>query len=91
MSGFKGIQNTEGRTPGTPNKVTAKVRESFATLLENNLDRFQEDLNALKPSERLSVILHVAKFVIPILKAVEVTDNGERERPQVIIDMSKWK
>ena len=91
MNGFKGLQNTEGRTPGTPNKVTAKVRESFATLLENNLTTLQNDLNDLKPIERIKVLIDLANFIIPKMRSIEVSDNVERERSQVIIDMSKWK
>ena len=91
MNGFKGIQNKEGRSIGTPNKVTAKVRESFATLLENNLVRLQDDIDSLKPAERLNLILQVAKFVIPTLKAIEVQDNGERERTPLVINMAEWK
>ena len=89
MSGFKGIR-ADGRPKGTPNKNTTKVRDSFACLLENNIDRLQDDIDGLKPAERLNLLLQVAKFVIPTLKAIEVQDNGERERPQVIIDMSTW-
>lgn len=89
MGTFKGIQNTEGRAPGTPNKVTAKVRESFTFLLENNLSTLQSDLDSLKPIERLKILCELASFIIPKMKAIEVTALHEREKTKPII--IEWK
>lgn len=92
MSGFKGIQNKEGRTIGTPNKVTTKVKESFSLLLENNLDSLQSDLDSLKPIDRLRILIEITGFLIPKMKAIDVSGIQEREAVQpLIIDMSKWK
>ena len=89
MNGFKGIQNTEGRAPGTPKKVTAKVRESFTFLLENNLSTLQSDLDSLKPIERLKILCELASFIIPKMKAIEVTALHEREKTKPIV--IEWK
>jgi len=92
MSGFKGVINKEGRTLGSQNKVTTKVKESFSLLLENNLDSLQSDLDSLKPVERLKIIIEIAGFLIPKMKAIDVSGIHEREAVQpLIIDMSKWK
>lgn len=90
MSGFKGIQNTNGRPKGAVNVSTAKVRESFSMLLENNLSTLQRDLDSLKPGERLRIILELASFLIPKMKAVEVTNVENESYKPIIIDMSKW-
>lgn len=73
---FKGKINLEGRKPGTPNKVTHVVRETFGILLETNLEQLQKDLDVLKPYERIRVILELAKFVVPTLKAIEVDNTS---------------
>jgi hypothetical protein len=68
---FKGTINTEGRKKGTPNKVTSEVKEAFSKLLENNIEKLQADIDKLEPKQRLDVILQIAKFIIPTMKAVE--------------------
>ena len=64
------------------NKVSQDMRESFLELLQNNLPQMQEDLNELKPYERVKIILDIASYCIPRLKAVEVkTDNSSEVQP----------
>ena len=68
----KGHTNNKlGRPKGTPNKITAELREQFKQLLENNLDKMQNDIDQLDPKDRLKVMLELSKFVIPTLKATE--------------------
>ena len=62
---------TGGRKAGTPNKVTSEVREQFQHLLENNIDKMQNDIEQLEPKDRLKVMIELSKFVIPTLKATE--------------------
>lgn len=76
MAGFKGTRNEKGRPKGTPNKETAQVRESFKLLVENNIDTLQTDLDSLKPIERIKVIIDLAKFVMPTLKAIDHTEKN---------------
>ena len=65
---------TGGRSIGTLNKDTAEIRNSFKNLIENNLEQIQKDFKELDPKDRIKAILDLAKFVIPLLKAVEVND-----------------
>ena len=79
---FRGTINTEGRPKGTPNKATAEVRKAFQSLVENNLPQLEKDLKQLEPRERINAILGIAKFVLPQLKATEITDrSAERVQP----------
>lgn len=64
-------QKFGGRTKGTSNKDTTDIRASFQSLIENNINTLQDDIKALKPSERIKVIIDLAKFVLPTLKAIE--------------------
>ena len=57
---------------GTPNKATESVRSAFKLLVENNLKQMQSDIDSLEPKDRLSVIVALAKFLIPTIKAVDV-------------------
>ena len=73
-------QKFGGRTAGTSNKTTAEVREAFATLLQNNFDKIQRDIDLLEPKERISTILQIAKFVIPVLRSVDVMQQEQQEQ-----------
>jgi hypothetical protein len=71
--GFKGTINTNGRPTGTPNKITAEVRTAFLLLLEKNIPQLQDDINSLEPFQRIKIIIELSKFVIPTIKAVELS------------------
>ena len=70
---------------GTPNRVTNEVRESLRQLLETNLTTIQEDITALEPKDRVKVLLELAKFVIPTLKATELTQKEDFKTIEVKI------
>ena len=76
-----------GRTTGTPNQNTAEVREKFSLLLENNFDKIQSDIDLLEPKDRIKILLELAKFVVPTLKATELTIGNENEFNPVIINL----
>lgn len=73
-----------GRTPGSKNKVTQKIRESFSDLINNNLEKLQSDLNEIEPKDRLRIIIDMASYVIPKLKAVEVTRDATSDNADMI-------
>lgn len=84
-----------GRTKGTPNKMTNEIRERFQTLLNDNLDKMQSDLDALEPKERLKTLLELANYVLPKLRTIDVNEIGSDEendyfRP-VIINLGTGK
>ncbi len=83
-------QKFGGRTAGTSNIKTAEIREAFSLLLENNIDKIQNDIDLLEPKERIRVLLDLATFIIPKMKSVELLQQ-EQEQKSIIIDMSKWK
>lgn len=69
---FKGTPNTNGRPKGSTNKATNKVRKAFTLLVENNLEKMQEDLISLDPKDRIKLMLEMSSFIIPKLKSVEM-------------------
>jgi hypothetical protein len=66
---------TGGRTKGTPNKTTSEIREHYQSLITSNLDLLDNDLKALEPVQRLKMIIELSKFVLPTLKATDLTVN----------------
>ena len=66
-----------GTRKGVGNRVNHEVRKSFQLLVENNLERLQNDLDELEPKDRIKIILEMAKFILPTLQAVSVDDLRE--------------
>lgn len=80
----KGHKMATGRPKGAANKSTEIVRKSVASLLENNLENLQNDLDKMQPKDRVFALLQFLKFHIPTQKAVEVTDVSFDSRTEWI-------
>ena len=81
---FRGTPNTNGRPKGSSNKTTNKVKEAFTNLLENNLERLQDDLDSLDPKDRLKIILELASYTTPKLRAVEMTADIQNDNKDLL-------
>lgn len=57
--------NPKGRPLGSSNKVTKDIIENFATLLQDNLEQLQEDLEQLNPKDRIKYLIDIAKIILP--------------------------
>ena len=75
--------NKNGRPKGTPNKTTSEIRKAFQTLVSNNIDTLQNDLNLLEPEKRISYIIKFAEFIIPKLQSLNVENQIELEYKQL--------
>jgi hypothetical protein len=82
---------TGGRTPGAVNKTTKEIREHFQNLVSSNLEQLDNDLKSLEPLQRLKMIIELSKFVVPTLKATELTTGSENNFKPIVINMSEWK
>lgn len=71
-------KKTGGRDKGTLNKTTAEIREKFTLLIECNFNKLQTDIDLLEPKDRIKTILELAKFVLPTLKATDLTLESEQ-------------
>ena len=78
------------RKKGIPNKITAKVKERLATIIDEAMDSI--DVEKLTIAERLKLIQIGLQYVIPRLKQVEdVSENMPNEFQIEIIDsLSKY-
>ena len=83
---FKGTPNRNGRKAGIPNKVTTKIRDAFSKLIEDNLEGLENDLKSLKHSDRIKFIIDLASFIVPRLKAIEVTNNDVTDNHSELIN-----
>lgn len=85
MARPKGEEKKGGRVAGTPNKDVQGIRNAFQLLVEDNLSQLQEDLDSLKPIDRMTMIKEFAKFCIPTLKAVDFQGEIKTTQRQPIV------
>jgi len=81
---FKKGNQLGGRSKGSLNKVSQPIRENFLEILENNMENIQSDLDALEPRDRLKLLVDIAGYCIPKLKAVEIKEPQEKMSIPVI-------
>ncbi len=67
-------KKTGGRQKGTPNKSTSTIREAIAAQWQRYQEsgQFQEDIDALDPATRASVMEKFAQYVSPKMKSMDV-------------------
>ncbi|MCI2228977.1 hypothetical protein MC378_07345 [Polaribacter sp. MSW13] len=82
----KGIK-TGGRKKGVQNKDTSEIRKNFQSLIENNLETLQSDLKQLEPKDRIKAILDLSRFVLPTLKATELSTSTNGNINPVVISL----
>jgi hypothetical protein len=80
-------QKFGGRTKGTPNRTTTEIRQNFQLLIENNLETLESDLKELEPKDRIKAILELSKFVLPILRATELSTTTDNKFQPIMISL----
>jgi hypothetical protein len=78
---FKGIRNENGRPVGSKNKSTILVKNTIASILDDNVELFKEKLLLLNDKDFVKAYMDLAKYVMPAMKAVEVNDVTENNIP----------
>ena len=84
--------NLGGRTKGSKNKTTEKIRDTFLHFIEDNLERMQEDFNLLEPRDRFRYLFEMSKFILLSLKSIEfgnVLDTLTEDEFQEVIEKIK--
>lgn len=78
------------RPKGSPNKITSKVKEKLATIIDEAMDSI--DIKTMTKAERLKLIQIGVQYIIPRLKQVEeIKDEEPRSfQIEVIDSLSKY-
>ena len=79
--------NKAGRPKGSMNKATAEIRERYLNLIENNFEQLETDLRTLKANERIKAIIELSKFILPTLKATEMSLSNETKFQAIEIEL----
>ena len=78
---FKGVRNENGRPLGSKNKSTVLIKNTIASILDDNVELFKEKLLQLNDKDFVRAYMNLVKYVIPTMKAVEVNDVSEDNVP----------
>ncbi len=79
---MKGLK-TGGRQKGTPNKITAEVRDFLASLVSDNADLIQQDFRNMTTEQRMNFLPKILPYIVPKQKPV----SDEEERQQASLDL----
>jgi actin-like ATPase involved in cell morphogenesis len=66
----RGIK-TGGRVHGTPNRITAEMREALKTILNNEIEILPQLLEKMKPDKRAEILSRLLPFVMPKNYSIE--------------------
>jgi hypothetical protein len=67
--------------------VTTEIRNKYLQLIENNIEQLEQDLQTLKASEGVKAIIELSKFILPILKATEMSLSNETKFQVIEIEL----
>ena len=65
MSREIGSLKTGGRQKGTPNKVSAELKEWVQSVIDSNKKQFETDLQVVEPEKRLAMLEKLLQYVLP--------------------------
>lgn len=71
-----------GRVAGQPNKVTTKVREILAGLIDEyySSEAFRQDLMELEPKDRIQAIEKFTSYITPKLQSTTLDVASETKK-----------
>lgn len=68
-----------GRQKGTPNKITRDLKQWVSDVLNNNREKFEEDLRELLPFERVKVLSSMFNYFLPKQQSISIEEQIETE------------
>jgi hypothetical protein len=81
--------NPKGRKEGQPNVTTKATREAFQLLVDRNFDSLEKWIQTVAaddPHKAFGMVMDLASFCVPKLKAIEVT--GTMTMPTVTVNLA---
>lgn len=82
MTFVKGVSgNPKGKPIGTKSRTTKELRARLQSIIDNNLDSIEEDLQALEPKERIQCLEKLIRYVLPTMQSMEFRGELESKTP----------
>jgi len=67
-----------GRPKGTPNRITAELRDWISYFIHDNKEKIQEDFDSLTPRDRVVLFEKLLKYALPVLQTTTLQTDFER-------------
>lgn len=74
--------NPKGRRRGAKNRTTAEIQQALMNLLDRHLNAMSGDLKKMKPKDRATLLINLAKHVTPA--AMQPERLSEEQLEQII-------
>ena len=87
MGEFKGTRNINGRPKGSSNKNTAELKAVISQIIDKNLETIEADFKELDAKERIRLTIDLMAYVMPKLKAVELTNEGNNTFKPITVNI----
>lgn len=82
-----------GRPKGSPNKITAELRDWISQFIHDNKEQIQKDFDGLEPKDRIIMFERLLKYTLPALQSTSLTTDFERmsdaELDRIIEELKK--
>lgn len=69
-------EKTGGRQKGTPNKITATIRNWIVELINNNRTTIETDFAQLEPKERLAMLEKLLPYIMPKVQTADEVEGA---------------
>ncbi len=79
--------NREGRKTGSLNKSTQEIRAKYLELIQNNFEQLDKDIKGMRGVERVRALTEMSKFILPTLKATEMSLSNETKFQAIEIEL----
>lgn len=80
--------NLSGRPQGARDKAQSDIKQAYQSLLEGNLSNIEIWLNevaAKDPAKAIELMLRLSEFILPKMKATEITTSDNEGQPVKIV------
>ena len=71
--------NPSGRPIGAKGRVQSNLIECVNTIVENNIDKLQSDLNKLSPNDRVKAVISLLNYSLPKKQSIDLNAQIEAE------------
>ena len=83
-----------GRTKGTQNKTTSKVKDWISQLIDDNRSQIEKDIKKLSPKDRIQVFEKLMQYVVPKQQSVradiDLSKLSETQLDLIVDELTKY-
>jgi hypothetical protein len=79
-------KKTGGRVAGSPNKLTAEVKELVSAIVLKEIDKLPKILQGLEPYQRAQLTIKLLQYILPKPDPIQLNEQEDMELTIRIVD-----